>query len=582
MPRAALGLNDFRPVRVGEPTFVPSVTYSGALKVDIQKPAISGRPCLIVLHGGGWTSGSRSLIPYPELAAYLSERGFAVFNADYTLGSGSPQTPIDDVKTLVQWVRDNASTYNGDGTRVAILGLSAGAHLGVMAGIQGTKGADRPDAVVGWSTPGDLEEAYSQGNGPAVLGVGGYIGVALTGNEATYRLYSPIDQMSANCCPLRLVACSAEATGVGDPGLAVVQTNSLYTAAQAVNVAVTKRIITGTVHSIFFTGINALLAPNPNFNGWAADDLGATCAWLETAGMMQRPAPSRALATRAPGGRAAVISSTPDAVYTGGGANEPGGYTRIFEHGWSTLQTTNGAWDADTAGRVTTDGNGQYISQTNDTAAPVTPPKTLAVIYPSGLAIGNAPCNLVAWDADFNAAGTEFSKMYIRFYVKFLGNGVDYQAYGGTNKLFFIGYGLAQGGSNVPNQGIIKTVPFDGSGLIRNVTGLQWYFAQQGTVDRDSIPTTGLVPCGANAAWQQHEVLFEVNSGADVADGVLTWYLNGVQTLNQTDMVWKTAGNTTGFWRVTLNPTFGGTGSGEKTRNDFVLIDHLYISGLVA
>jgi acetyl esterase/lipase len=266
----------FRGPAIGAPTFVPNVAYSGALDVDVWKPAVADRPIVIVLHGGGWDTGTEETVPWPEMAAYFAELGFAVFNADYTLTGGAPQDPIDDVLELVQWVRDNAATYHGDPTRVTIVGVSAGAHLGVMAALQGVAGASAPDAVVGWSTPSDLEEAYGQGNGPATLGVGGYIGVALSGNEATYRLYSPVDQMHAGCCPLRLVASDTEDTSVSGSGLAVVQTTSLVAAAEAVGVTVESRIFSGTIHGFFHGG---------TYGSSAANDMHGTCAWIiETLG----------------------------------------------------------------------------------------------------------------------------------------------------------------------------------------------------------------------------------------------------------------------------------------------------------
>lgn len=292
MARTALGANDFRGPAIGAPTFTESVIYTGSLAVSIWKPAVANRPAIIFLHGGGWDSGARNNPSlYASVAAQFASYGFAVFNADYTLTGGDPQQPIDDVLALVAWVRTNAATYNVDSTRVAIVGISAGAHLGVMAGITGTTGTSRPNAVVGWSTPGDLEEAYGQGNGPGTLGVGGYINVALSGNEATYRLYSPVDQITSACCPLRLVASDTEATGVGDPGLAVAQTTLLETAAQAVGVSVTTRIFTGSLHGVFDGTEPATLG-----SSGGANDIPGTCAWLRSTLGEVMPATTRTAA----------------------------------------------------------------------------------------------------------------------------------------------------------------------------------------------------------------------------------------------------------------------------------------------
>lgn len=287
MARTAIGTNDFRAPAIGKPTYTESVVYSGALATSIWTPAVANRPAIIFLHGGGWDAQARNNPPlYASIAARFAELGFAVFNADYTLTGGSPQTPITDVLTLVAWVRTNAATYNADPQRVAIVGISAGAHLGVMAGITGVTGTTRPNAVAAWSLPADLEEAYSQGNGPETIGVGGYLNVALSGNEATYRLYSPTDQITSTCCPLRLVGSDAEVTTLGGPGLAVVQYTSMATAAAAVGVSVTSRIFTGTLHGVFDGNYYASLG-----SSGGADDIAATSAWLDRT-LGQRPATS--------------------------------------------------------------------------------------------------------------------------------------------------------------------------------------------------------------------------------------------------------------------------------------------------
>lgn len=241
-----------------------TVTYSGVLDVDIHKPILPNRRALVFLHGGRIGGASRTDPWYQTLAQLFALRGFAVFNADWTINSGAPQVPIDDVLTLVAWVRTNAVTYNADSTRVTAMGVSSGGHLAMMAGITGTTGTSRPDAVVSWSGMHDLEEAYNTEQGPEALGVGGYFNVELAGNEALYRQYSPTDQITSSCCPLRVV-------GSENENLGVVQVHSMEAAAIAVGVTVTKRVFPGTVHGLFTDS-------QPGYAG--SSDVNETAAWI--------------------------------------------------------------------------------------------------------------------------------------------------------------------------------------------------------------------------------------------------------------------------------------------------------------
>jgi acetyl esterase/lipase len=277
MARTALGTNDYRaPAADLSYTVSRDVTYSGSLTVDVCKPTVSNRTAIIILHGGAWSSGSKDLPWYVRLGTLFAELGFATFTANYTLvgaGGYTSQTPIDDVLTLVSWVRTNAATYNVNSSRVVVLGISAGGHLALMAAITGEDGTTRPDAVVGWSPGTDL---------PALVGtnaesdVDAYLGVAYTGNEATWEAFSPVEIVDSNCCPLRIVGSDSEDT-VTKNHLPVAQFDDMHTAAVAASVSSTKRVFSGSLHGIF-DGIGDLheaLGVSGN-----ANDIPATCAWI--------------------------------------------------------------------------------------------------------------------------------------------------------------------------------------------------------------------------------------------------------------------------------------------------------------
>lgn len=100
------------------------------LTLDASIPDGAGPfPAAVLVHGGGWVAGDKQ-----EYITYifepLSKAGFAWFSINYRL---APQykfpAPADDVLQAIRYVRENASKYNIDAQRIALIGESAGGHL---------------------------------------------------------------------------------------------------------------------------------------------------------------------------------------------------------------------------------------------------------------------------------------------------------------------------------------------------------------------------------------------------------------------------------------------------------------------
>jgi acetyl esterase len=93
--------------------------------------ALSKHPCLIFIHGGGWSGGTiQSSLKW---CRYLSELGCVAFTIEYRLANESrgikPSTCLEDTKSAVRWVREQAKEFNIDTGRIALSGTSAGGHL---------------------------------------------------------------------------------------------------------------------------------------------------------------------------------------------------------------------------------------------------------------------------------------------------------------------------------------------------------------------------------------------------------------------------------------------------------------------
>src|SRR5437763_1896126 len=148
----------------GGVTVKQDVTYRAVdgeqLGLDVYQPAKKGknRPAVVVVHGGGWTQGDKSL--FAQQANQLAERGFVAFSVNYRLAPAHPYpAAVDDVEASVQWVRTHAKEYGVDRKRIGALGGSAGGHLVGMLGTEGEgslKTGHRVSAVVSRSGPVDF------------------------------------------------------------------------------------------------------------------------------------------------------------------------------------------------------------------------------------------------------------------------------------------------------------------------------------------------------------------------------------------------------------------------------------------
>lgn len=120
----------------------PGVTYcrhfgeKAPLKLHIFRPwdDAKPRPAVLLIHGGGWMSGSpNGMWPF---AWRLAREGYVAVVVQYRLGQRFPEA-IHDVKCAVRWLRANSERYNIDSERVAAVGHSAGGHLACMLGMTG-------------------------------------------------------------------------------------------------------------------------------------------------------------------------------------------------------------------------------------------------------------------------------------------------------------------------------------------------------------------------------------------------------------------------------------------------------------
>ncbi len=145
---------DLAPIRMQK-----RIQFAPELALNLYQPLAAGKyPGLIQIYGGAWRSGNPD---YDEkFSCYLASRGYVVVSIDYR---HAPQhyfpAQLEDVQMAIEYVRSHAEKWEIDGSRLGIIGRSAGGHLATLAAYQ--PDAQPFQAVVSYYAPVDLTVGYA-------------------------------------------------------------------------------------------------------------------------------------------------------------------------------------------------------------------------------------------------------------------------------------------------------------------------------------------------------------------------------------------------------------------------------------
>jgi acetyl esterase/lipase len=103
------------------------------LKLDLYSPGANRNGAAVVmLHGGAWRRGDKSLLA-PHATA-LAEQGFLAVVPEYRLVDEAVfPAQIHDVRRALRWTRSHADELGFDPGRLCVEGHSAGGHLALLA-----------------------------------------------------------------------------------------------------------------------------------------------------------------------------------------------------------------------------------------------------------------------------------------------------------------------------------------------------------------------------------------------------------------------------------------------------------------
>ena len=180
------------------------VTYPDkTLTLDFYSSIRPGkRPCVLVIHGGSWTSGnSRQL---SELNSHLACAGYHCAAINYRL---APQwkcpAPIEDATAALKYLHEHAEELNIDAENFVLLGRSAGGQIALLTAY--TKEGLGIRGAVNFYGPADMIWGYQTPTNPAVLKstevLVNYVGGHYPDMPEKYRLSSPIEFVTKKTVP---------------------------------------------------------------------------------------------------------------------------------------------------------------------------------------------------------------------------------------------------------------------------------------------------------------------------------------------------------------------------------------------
>jgi acetyl esterase/lipase len=194
-----------------KPVVVKALTYvkyaDTAMSLDFYPAQTNGkRPCVIVVHGGAWSSGDSKQLP--ELNSHLANTGYNVASVNYRMApKWQCPAPVADIQNTLKYLRQHADELKIDTNNFVLLGRSAGAQIALQAAYTLHDAAIK--GVVDFYGPADMVWGYSVPSSPLVMDsrkvMRAYLGGPYQQVPQNYVAGSPIEFVNRQSPPTLII-----------------------------------------------------------------------------------------------------------------------------------------------------------------------------------------------------------------------------------------------------------------------------------------------------------------------------------------------------------------------------------------
>ena len=122
------------------------------MTADLFPAPAGGAPIQVFIHGGYWRAMDKYMHSFPA-EGFVAAGGAAV-SLNYALAPAvTLDTIVEQCRTAIEWIADNAGRLNGDPNRIFVSGHSAGGHLTAAMLCTDWVARGRPADLVKGGTP---------------------------------------------------------------------------------------------------------------------------------------------------------------------------------------------------------------------------------------------------------------------------------------------------------------------------------------------------------------------------------------------------------------------------------------------
>lgn len=197
-------------------------------------------PAIVIIHGGGWKSGNKSQME--NFAIEMASKGYSCFNIEFRL---SPEAiypaAIFDVKKAIQYIKKNATKFNVNPNKIAVLGCSSGGQMAALIGTTNgnrnfeddpiLKNSSNVQAIV--NIDGTLAFKHPESAEGKVAGL--WLGGSYEEVPTVWQQASPLNHTDKNTPPILFINSSIPRFHAGrDDMIAILNKNGIYNEVQTI------------------------------------------------------------------------------------------------------------------------------------------------------------------------------------------------------------------------------------------------------------------------------------------------------------------------------------------------------------